>query len=110
MQVRKTALREVKVLQGVRHDNIVHLKEVFRVHKKLFLVFEFVEGTVLQELERCPKGMGDLRTRRVMWQLVRATEYLHSIKARTRLRRLLVRSAEQSLLLTLTFTVLLAKP
>ena len=71
------------MLQGVRHDNIVHLKEVFRVHKKLFLVFEFVEGTVLQELERCPKGMGDLRTRRVMWQLVRAAEYLHSIKART---------------------------
>jgi len=52
-QVRKTAMREVKVLQNVRHDNVVRLLDSFRLHRKLYLVFEFVEGTVLQ-VNRCP--------------------------------------------------------
>lgn len=43
-------MREVKILQELRHDNVVRLLEFFRVHRKLFLVFEYVEGTVLQVL------------------------------------------------------------
>ena len=53
LQVRKTAIREVKVLQSVRHDNVVRLLDVFRLHRKLYLVFEYVEGTVLQVRNRC---------------------------------------------------------
>ena len=30
-----------------------------------------------QELERYPDGLGDMRTRQIMWQLVRAVEHLH---------------------------------
>jgi cyclin-dependent kinase-like len=44
-QVRKTAVREVKVLRSVRHDNIVSLLDVFRQNGKLYLVFEYVERT-----------------------------------------------------------------
>jgi cyclin-dependent kinase-like len=56
VQVRKTAMREVKVLQNVRHDNVVRLLDVFRLHRKLYLVFEFVEGTVLQvRLQQTPR-------------------------------------------------------
>ena len=50
--MRKTALREVRVLKLLRHDNIVSLLEVFRRKKKLYLVFEFVDRTLLEELER----------------------------------------------------------
>lgn len=39
-QVRKTALREVRILKQLRHDNIVNLIEVFRRKGKLHLVFE----------------------------------------------------------------------
>ena len=42
-QVRKTALREVRILKQLKHDNIVTLIEVFRRKGKLHLVFEFVE-------------------------------------------------------------------
>lgn len=48
VQVRKTAMREVKVLQSIRHDNIICLLDVFHVRRRLYLVFEYVEGTVLQ--------------------------------------------------------------
>ncbi len=37
-QVRKTALREVRILKQLSHDNIVSLLEVFRRKRKLYLV------------------------------------------------------------------------
>ena len=75
-QVRKTALREVRILKQLKHDNIVSLIEVFRRKGKLYLVrpgargsaapahrplaraqvFEYMESTVLEELEKHPNG------------------------------------------------------
>eukprot|EP00913_Durusdinium_trenchii_P003435 g3181.t1 len=49
--VRKTTLREVKILRIMRHENIVQLKEAFRRKGKLYLVFEFVEKSMLDILE-----------------------------------------------------------
>jgi cyclin-dependent kinase-like len=56
-QVRKTALREVRILKQLRHENIVSLIEVFRRKGKLYLVFEFMESTILEELEKHPNGL-----------------------------------------------------
>jgi serine/threonine protein kinase len=56
-QVRKTALREVRILKQLKHDNIVNLIEVFRRKGKLYLVFEFVERTILDDLEAYPHGL-----------------------------------------------------
>jgi len=41
----------------VDHPNIVHLKESFRRKEKLHLVFEFVDRTVLEILEKSPTGL-----------------------------------------------------
>ena len=43
--VRKTALREVKLLRELRHQNIVTLLDVFRQGGKLYLCFEYLEKT-----------------------------------------------------------------
>lgn len=43
--VRKTALREVTLLQRLRHQNIVTLLDVFRQGGKLYLCFEYLEKT-----------------------------------------------------------------
>lgn len=76
-QVKKTALREIKILKQLRHENIVSLLEVFRVKGKLYLVFEFVEKTILEEIEKNPEGLDPLTIKRLMWQLLRAIHFCH---------------------------------
>lgn len=46
----------VFVLQQLKHVNLVNLLEVFRRKRRLHLVFEFCEQTVLNELDRHPRG------------------------------------------------------
>jgi cyclin-dependent kinase-like len=75
--IRKIALREIRMLkviciiicqslqsnhiclfsffQNLKHPNLVCLLEVFRRKRRLHLVFEFCEHTVLHELERHPQ-------------------------------------------------------
>eukprot|EP00742_Colponemidia_sp_Colp-10_P002704 GILJ01002891.1.p1 GENE.GILJ01002891.1~~GILJ01002891.1.p1 ORF type:complete len:667 (+),score=99.99 GILJ01002891.1:104-2104(+) len=77
-QVRKTALREVRILKQLKHENIVNLIEVFRRKGKLYLVFEYVERTILQDLERHPEGLDPLEVKKCMWQLLRSIEFCHS--------------------------------
>lgn len=54
---RKTALREVKILRMLKHDNIVQLREAFRRNGKLHLVFEYVDKNLLEVLEEQPNGI-----------------------------------------------------
>ena len=77
-EVRKTALREVRILKQLRHENIVSLLEVFRRRRKLYLVFEFMDSTLLEELERHPEGLDPIEVKKIMWQLIKGLEYLHS--------------------------------
>ena len=102
-QVRKTALREVRILkvpppaiapspticrppslgllrqpQQLKHDNIVNLIEVFRRKSKLHLVFEFVERTILEDLERNPDGLNPIECKKCLWQLLRSIDYCHT--------------------------------
>lgn len=76
--VRKTSLREVRVLKQLRHDNVITLLEVFRKKGKLHLVFEYVEKTILEVLERKPNGLDEGEVRRYTYQLLRAVDYCHS--------------------------------
>jgi len=76
--VRKTTLREVKILRAVsKHENIVQLLEAFRRKGKLYLVFEFVDKNVLELLEVYPNGLHVNTIRCLIWQLVQAIEFCH---------------------------------
>ena len=77
-QVRKTALREVRILKQLKHENIVNLIEVFRRKGKLYLVFEYVDRTILEDLEKHPDGLGKNLVKKLMWQLCRALEFCHA--------------------------------
>ena len=55
--LRKTTLREVKLLRMLRHPNLVSLPEAFRRKTKLYLVFEYVERNLLEVLEEHPHGL-----------------------------------------------------
>lgn len=75
--VRKTAVREVKILRMLRQSNIVHLHEAFRRQGKLYLVFEFMPKNLLQVLEEHPTGLDPELCRVYTYQLVQAIEWCH---------------------------------
>jgi cyclin-dependent kinase-like len=76
-QVRKTALREVRILKQLKHPNVVRLIEVFRRRGRIYLVFEYVEKTLLEDLEAHPGGIASLTLKKYIYQLLRALEYIH---------------------------------
>lgn len=76
--LRKTTLREVKILRMLRHINIVGLKEAFKRKAKLYLVFEFVDKNLLELLEEQPAGLDPEVVRAYSYQLVLAIHWCHS--------------------------------
>ncbi|XP_017387877.1 cyclin-dependent kinase-like 3 isoform X1 [Cebus imitator] len=76
--VNKIAMREIKFLKQFHHENLVNLIEVFRQKKKIHLVFEFIDHTVLDELQHYCHGLESKRLRKYLFQILRAIEYLHS--------------------------------
>jgi cyclin-dependent kinase-like len=62
----------------MRHDNIVNLLEVFRRKSKLYLVFEFVERSLLEDLERNVNGLDSEDAKKFTYQLLRALDHCHS--------------------------------
>uniref|UniRef100_A0A8D0L2P1 cyclin-dependent kinase n=1 Tax=Sphenodon punctatus TaxID=8508 RepID=A0A8D0L2P1_SPHPU len=45
--IKKIALREIRMLKQLKHPNLVNLLEVFRRKRKLHLVFEYCDHTIL---------------------------------------------------------------
>eukprot|EP00094_Tigriopus_californicus_P006323 TCALIF_06088-PA protein Name:"Similar to Cdkl1 Cyclin-dependent kinase-like 1 (Mus musculus)" AED:0.23 eAED:0.23 QI:2/0.83/0.85/0.85/0.83/1/7/211/385 len=76
--IRKIALREIRMLKNLKHPNLVNLIEVFRRKRKLHLVFEFCDYTVLNELEKNPKGVALPSTLSMIWQTLQGINYCHS--------------------------------
>jgi cyclin-dependent kinase-like len=75
--VRKVSLREVRILKRLRHDNVVRLLDAFRRRGRMYLVFELLDRTLLEEIDSCPDGIPEERVRRLQWQVVRAVDYCH---------------------------------
>lgn len=44
-------MREIRILKQLKHDHIVNLIEVFRENGRIYLVFEQLNRTILEELE-----------------------------------------------------------
>lgn len=53
------------------------LLEVFRRKRRLHLVFEFCELTVLHELERYPQGCPEHLTKQIVFQTLQGVAYCH---------------------------------
>lgn len=69
--------REVKVLKEFRHDNIVNLRRIFREKGKLFLIFDYVEKTLLEELQERSNGVPADKLKMIAYQILLATKFLH---------------------------------
>lgn len=76
--VKKIATREIKILKTLRHENLVNLIEVCRRNRRIYLVFEFIEQNLLEEIERSKIGLGEMKTKEIMFQVVRGVDFMHS--------------------------------
>ena len=75
--VQKTMKRELKMLQQLKHENIVDFQESF-IHKgNLFLVFEYVEKNLLEVLEESPDGLPPKLIKSFIYQMCKALLYMH---------------------------------
>lgn len=77
--VKKTMARELKVLQMLKHDNIVEFKEAFKRKGNLYLVFEYVEKNLLELLQESPKGLDPSVIKKLIFQICLAIKYLHDM-------------------------------
>lgn len=75
--IRKIALREIRMLKQLKHINLVNLLEVFRKKRRLHLVFEYCDHTVLHELDRNPRGVPGEQVKNIMWQTLQAVNFCH---------------------------------
>ena len=57
----------------------MNLLEVFRRKRKLHLVFEYCEHTLLNEMEKYPHGCPDLMTKQLIWQILQGVAYCHRL-------------------------------
>jgi len=74
----KIAHRELRALRRLRHENLVNMLEFTRRRKRLYIIFEFVDGNVLDYLESQPnKRIDPIRAKDITWQLLRALEFMH---------------------------------
>lgn len=76
--VKKIAMREIKLLKQLRHENLVNLLEVCKKKKRWYLVFEFVDHTILDDLEMFPNGLDYNRVRKYLFQIIKGIEFCHS--------------------------------
>jgi cyclin-dependent kinase-like len=77
--------------QQLKHPNLVNLIEVFKRNRKLHLVMEYCDRTVLNDLEKYPKGyvfdlidiyqlyrVPEKLTIRILYQLLQAIQFCHA--------------------------------
>ena len=75
---REDIFKEIDILVGMNHENVIFLKEYFEEGNKVYLITELLTGGELLDavLERGSYNEADARLSFV--QLLRGIEYLHS--------------------------------
>ena len=77
-EVRKSSIREVKLLKFLQHENIVQYLDDFTVGEKIFMVMEFVPRNLLEVLEEHEYGLPKHMTKKIIYQLCKAINFIHS--------------------------------
>ncbi|OMJ72200.1 hypothetical protein SteCoe_29405 [Stentor coeruleus] len=71
------SLREIKSLRLLSHNNIVKLKEAFRVNDELHLVFEFLNENVYQLIKDRTDPLPESQIRSISYQVLQGLAYMH---------------------------------
>ncbi|KAI8623791.1 Pkinase-domain-containing protein [Xylariaceae sp. FL1651] len=72
-----TAMREVKLLQSLRHPNIVHLHEVMIERNECYMVFEYLSHDLTGLLNHPSYKLDAAQRKHLAQQLFEGLDYLH---------------------------------
>ncbi|KAF5302706.1 hypothetical protein FQR65_LT08448 [Abscondita terminalis] len=75
--VPSTALREISLLKGLRHSNIVELLDVICKPPNLYLVFEYLEIDLKKYIDNSDKDISEELIKSFLKQLLEGIGYLH---------------------------------
>lgn len=75
-----TSIREVQLLQQITHPNIIRLREmaVGRKVENIFLVFDYCQYDLATLIDRMTRPFSEAEVKRIMLQLLAATDYMHT--------------------------------
>lgn len=72
-----TAIREIKLLQGLRHPNIVNLVEMVVSKGHVYIVFEYLDHDLSGVLHHPNIHFSEANIKSLMWQLLAGLQYMH---------------------------------
>lgn len=75
--IKKIAIREIRMLKQLKHPNLVSLIEFFKEKKRIHLVFEYVDHTVLDEMRKYSRGVPEVLTKKIIMQTIGAVGFCH---------------------------------
>lgn len=75
-----TAIREVSLLKGLKHANIVTLHDIVALPKSITLIFEYVERDLKQYMDACHGNICIHNIKLFTYQLLRGLDFCHSRK------------------------------
>ena len=76
--VPSTAIREISLLKGLKHPNIVELKEVIYSEDKLYLIFEYCEYDLKKYMRSKGNALDATEVKSFLYQLLNACAYCHA--------------------------------
>ncbi|MES1904081.1 MAG: Cyclin-dependent kinase-like 2, partial [Paramarteilia canceri] len=62
---------------SLNHDNVVTLLDVFKRNRRLYLVFEYIEYSLLDFMERSKTGISLSSIKKILYQICQALLYMH---------------------------------
>ena len=76
--VPSTAIREISLLKGLKHLNIVELKEVLYSEDKLYLIFEYCDYDLKKYMRQTGGPLPPHEVKSFTYQILQATAYCHA--------------------------------
>lgn len=72
-----TAMREIKLLQSLRHDNVVRLHEMMVSNGSVYMVFQYMDHDLTGVLSQTQFTFNDAQLKSLCQQMLAGLKYLH---------------------------------
>ena len=73
-----TALREITLLKGLRHENVVQLKDIVNEANRLYIVFELASSDLKKLMDEYSTPLAPDLVRSYTTQMLKGLAYCHS--------------------------------